>query len=90
MDELIELLKKIEDDADISGSEFDVLSDNHPNVYHASSLAELLLITPEGRCDWKNIRELKSNGYAVAPLEKDSFGWLIGGIETSKGVIAYG
>ena len=90
MDELIELLKKIEDDADISGSEYDVLSDNHPNVYHASSLAELLLITPEGRCDWKNIRELQSNGYAVGPLEKDSFGWLIGGIETSKGVIAYG
>jgi hypothetical protein len=49
-----------------------------------------MLFTAEGRCDWKNIKELQSKGYLVYALEKDRFGWLIGGIETRKGIIAYG
>lgn len=90
MDELIQLLEDIENDAQITGTEYDILSTNHLSVYEASNMAESMLITAEGRCDWKNIRELQSKGYLVYALEKDRFGWLIGGIETRKGVIAYG
>jgi hypothetical protein len=90
MDKLIELIKKIEDDPKITGIEYEVLSTNHELVKEASSLAECLLITNEGRCDWANINQLISKGYPVYALEKDRFGWLIGGIDTQRGIISYG
>jgi hypothetical protein len=33
---------------------------------------------------------LKQNGFKVFPLEKDSFGWLIGAVTTNKGIITFG
>jgi hypothetical protein len=33
---------------------------------------------------------MKNSNYDVFPIERDRFGWLIGGIQTSKGIIAYG
>ena len=40
--------------------------------------------------DWEAIQQLKAAGYDVFPLERDGFGWLLGGIRTSKGVIVFG
>ena len=54
------------------------------------SLADGLLISSKGGCDWDNISILQTKGYCVGPGEKDSFGWLTGVIETSKGKIVYG
>lgn len=53
-------------------------------------IAEELLITGGGKCDWDNINSLKVSGYDVTAGEKDHFGWLSGCIHTSKGVVVYG
>lgn len=54
------------------------------------NLANKFLITNEGKCHGDNIELLEDYGFDVYPIERDSFGWLIGGIKTSKGVIMYG
>jgi heterodisulfide reductase subunit A-like polyferredoxin len=54
------------------------------------SLADQVLITGDGRCNWSAISEVKNNGFNVLPLERDSFGWLVGGIKTRRGVVAFG
>jgi len=54
------------------------------------SLVDELLINDKGGCNWDNISILEDYGYSVGPGEKDSFGWLTGVIDTSKGAIVYG
>lgn len=49
-----------------------------------------VLITPEGRPDWKAHAVLKEHGFQVSKGESDSFGWLTGCIHTNKGIIVYG
>lgn len=88
MDNFINLLKKLEADNDIKVA--DILDYDVPNVSVISIMAESLLINESGHCNWENIEIMKKEGYYVFPLERDSFGWLIGGISTNKGVIAYG
>ena len=46
-------------------------------------------ITGNG-CNWANMRPVEDAGFAVVALEKDSFGWLVGGIKTKHGTIVYG
>ena len=48
------------------------------------------LIASGGRCDWDNIRKVRNAGFRVYAGEQDSFGWLTGCVETSKGIIVYG
>lgn len=88
MENFINLLKKLESDDTIQPK--DILDFKIPLVEEISREAELLLITIRGHCDWQAIEELGYAGYHVFPLERDSHGWLMGGISTSKGVIAYG
>lgn len=88
MNNLINMLMKLEEDSTIEESA--ILDPNNSLVHDISCEAEALLITNEGYCNWDNIEKLKSYGYQVFPLERDSFGWLTGGISTTKGVIAYG
>ena len=54
------------------------------------SLAEELLIKDNGQCDWSNIDKLKELGFNVYAGDEDSFGWLVGCIETKNGIIVYG
>lgn len=54
------------------------------------SLAEELLINSTGECNWSNIYKLKESGFNVYAGDEDSFGWLIGCIETKNGIIIYG
>jgi hypothetical protein len=89
MDLLLELLKQLEDDDTLIPVD-DCITVAHPIVDQIRDQADLLLITSGGFCNWGNIDTLKDNGYNVFPLERDSFGWLIGGISTTKGIIAYG
>lgn len=88
MDKFLTLLKKLEEDEFLGEDEF--LSQEIPIVSELSHLADELLITPSGFCNWENIHTMEDHGYQVFPLERDSFGWLIGGIQTQKGIIAYG
>ena len=90
MDRLIQLLKLIEKNDVIQDYEDDIIPAQHPDVIEAINLAEALLITNNGDVDWYSVDVLRAEGYAVFPLEKDRFGWLIGGIATQKGTISFG
>ena len=61
-------------------------------INNVSLLAEEVFITSDGQVNYEHIEYVcKSNkNYNIYPLEQDRFGWLIGGIETEKGVISFG
>lgn len=54
------------------------------------SLADDLLITEDGQCNWLNMKNIVDEGFDIYAGDKDDFGWLIGCIETKKGIILYG
>lgn len=89
MEQLIKLLNALEDDAAIDGTH-EFLSLDIPIVAEISALADELLITPEGKCHWDNIADLMVYGYQAFAVEKDGFGWVVGGISTLKGTVTYG
>jgi hypothetical protein len=60
------------------------------NTELIQELACAVLIESDGHPAWDNMEILRSNGYPVVPVEQDRFGWLLGGIETSNGLIIYG
>lgn len=55
-----------------------------------SSLANHLLITDDGDCDWDNHRRLEAHGFDVRPGETDSCGWLTGRICCNDFEVYYG
>ena len=85
METLQTLLKTLEESKDVPFQDF--LPPEIPIVKRIGDLAETLFITKNGTCHWDNIHNL---GYKVFALEKDRFGWLIGALETKKGIITYG
>jgi hypothetical protein len=87
MDRIIFLINWIEL-SDIKRSEY--LSHDCREVGEIVELANKHLITSKGQCNWYNINFLKEKGFNVFPVEQDSFGWMLGGISTSKGIIVYG
>ena len=88
MERLIQLVREIESDAHIQYSEY--VSVLLPAVMEIEYLAEQVLITENGECNWPNIRHLQTHKIFVFPVERDSFGWVVGGISTTKGIITYG
>mgnify|MGYP001164523644 CR=1 FL=1 len=54
------------------------------------SMACQVLIQTDGRVNYGNAKILYKEGFDIIPLEKDSFGWLVGGIVTKKGIIKFG
>jgi hypothetical protein len=89
VEELIAELQAIEEalkdtDRDID----DIIPDEYCRA--AGYLAEEVLITYNGQCNWDNIGKLKAVGYDVFPIERDRFGWMIAGIQTMYGVVTYG
>lgn len=86
---LIKLIKELEESCvkvDADG----YLDSNNQLVKDVSYLANDLLITSNGKLNIDNMEILDIAGYRTFPVERDSFGWLIGGIQTSIGVITYG
>jgi hypothetical protein len=66
------------------------IEDRHKLIREAVDLADQVLVA-DGDRNYANERELaNSSDFVVRPLEQDRFGWLTGGIVTSKGHIAYG
>lgn len=91
MEKLIEMLAELEGDASLKSTEGDYLyNEDHPLCIPISNIATDLFITYDGDCDWDMMDRLESNGFRIIPIERDSFGWLIGGICTKKGIICYG
>lgn len=69
-----------------------VYAKSTPATDECEWMANELLIMSNGRCNWENIRKLKSYGFDVYAGEKDSFGWLTGCIEfpDRERVLVYG
>ena len=95
---LIDLLDQIESNSEIVKIVPDEIRDKediycqddlHPLIKEVIALADLVLITPEGMCDWMNMK-LVQEKYKIKPGETDSYKWLTGIIITSKGEIVYG
>lgn len=86
MDDLLALLQELEA-SDCPSAQY--LPDENELVQQIADLACQYLIE-EGQCAWNNIDTLESNGYHVRCLSQDSFGWLMGGIVTKKGIVQYG
>jgi hypothetical protein len=53
-------------------------------------IADMILITHDGKVNYELLRELRKDNIKIGPGEKDSFGWLTGVIYTKKGKIVYG
>jgi len=48
-------------------------------------------ITSDGHCNWENMKAFEEfSGCVFFPIEKDSFGWLVGGIKYGKRTYSYG
>lgn len=90
VEKLIETLRKLEETPDITLFDSEYILRDKPIVLEASDLAESVLITPNGHCNWGAIEVLRQNGYDVFAIERDRFGWLIGGIVTPVGILTYG
>lgn len=85
---LLLLLKNVEKDNSIKADNY--LDSSIPIVNKIVNLADNVLITTHGQCNWTNISILENHNFTIFPIEVDSFGWLVAGIQTSKGVIIYG
>jgi hypothetical protein len=88
MERILLLISQIEKDDSIPECGF--LLFDHPVITEIKSIANTLLITDDGKCNWYNIEKLIDNSIEVFPVELDRFGWVIGGIRTTKGIITYG
>lgn len=91
MEELIKNLQALEV-TDLSESDDDrvLKRSDHALVGKIVGLADKLLITHDGQCDWDRIEDLREAGYYVFCGEQDRFGWLTGCIQTKKGIVVYG
>lgn len=70
--------------------EYDDYEVTHPLVDECEGLANECLITNEGDINVAAMCNLQLHGYRVFCAERDSFGWLRGGITTSVGNIYFG
>ena len=86
--ELVEALKALECGEEIRINDEGYVED--PRADNICRLADVVLITKDGRPNWSAMAELRKEGYIVERGEYDSFGWLTGVIHTRKGYIVYG
>ena len=66
------------------------IDDRHTLIQEAVDLAEQVLIDEDGERDIQAEVTLALAGFPVRCIERDRRGWLIGAIETEKGLITYG
>lgn len=94
--ELVECLNDMQDRPDLCcADDPDMFDTNNPDstVEKALEIADELLITSSGQPNYDAITELKQYGYETYAIERDSFGWLVGGIRkigTLGPVLAFG
>lgn len=90
LERLLQLLEQIDENADIKDYGDSIIPSDQQDVQEATDIANDILITPSGGVNWEYVEILRDHGYPVFPLERDRFGWLVGGIATKKGTIAFG
>lgn len=90
MDTLINLLRVIETNPDIKKQKETIFPRHLPDIEKASYLASSILISPYGDIIWDHVEMLRSVGFPVFAIEKDSMGWLVGGIQLLNGILAFG
>jgi hypothetical protein len=90
LDVLLTLLKKIDDNKNIRDYGDNVILSDNSDVTDAVHIAEDVLITDTGAVNWEAVNVVRQHGYNVFPMERDSFGWLTGGISTNKGILMFG
>jgi len=66
------------------------IEDRHTYIQEAVDMAEAVLVDGNGERNYSAEVALEMAGFPVRCLEQDRCGWLVGGIETEKGLIAYG
>jgi hypothetical protein len=93
--ELICVLHAIEADPSIAARGEDQslncnIDERHALIQEAVDLAEQVLIDEDGERDIQAEVTLALAGFPVRCIEQDRSGWLIGAIETDKGLITYG
>jgi len=89
MEQLVTLVQELEA-SDLDPRPY-LQDEDHPNVRRIGILLETVCITPKGNIDMDardTLREMY--GYELYPVERDRFGWLIGGLQTEKGTITFG
>ena len=89
MERLIELVRLIEASDDIKKVEY-LAIESSELIDEAVVIAEGLFINSNGHCHWENIEIAQKCNIFPYALERDRFGWLVGGFETDKGIITYG
>lgn len=66
------------------------IEDRHKYIQEAVVMADAVLVDETGERNYSAEMALTMAGFPVRCLEGDRNGWLVGGIETEKGLIAYG
>lgn len=88
MDRLLVLLSTLEQ-SDITPREF-LTTEHWEEISEIEYLLERVCITSDGSIDHDVVETMRKKGYPIYPVERDSFGWLIGGVLTTKGTITFG
>lgn len=89
MEQLATLLHEVES-SDLDTRPF-LDDEHHPNVSVIRTLLETLFITPGGNIHLDACDDFRHvYGYELYPVERDGFGWVIGGVRTEKGTITFG
>lgn len=89
MEDLVPLIEALEA-SDVDPRPY--LNDgDHPNVRIIRILLERIFITAGGNINLDVRDQLRYGyGYELYPVEHDSWGWVLGGLRTKKGIITFG
>ena len=89
MELLVAFIRQLES-ADIPEQQFITESD-HAVVPIIARILEEIFITAGGNLDYdRKDTFFIEYGYELYPVEHDRFGWVLGGLRTSKGTIVFG
>ena len=94
VEDLVKALRNIENESTIDevpgNLNWGNVKERHKYVQDADHIAPIVLINEFGNRNIDAEYILKSNGFGIVCLESDGCGWLVGGILTEKGIVAYG
>ena len=89
MDGMVQLVQEVEE-SDLEPRQF-LCDEDHPNIQIIKILLETVFITTRGNINLDARDELREvHGYELHPVEQDSWGWILGGLRTKKGIITFG
>ena len=89
MESLVALIRELED-SDLQERPY-LANTDHPNVSTIAHMLEELFITAGGHMNYDlKDKFMEVYGYELYPVEKDRWGWILGGLQTSKGTIVFG